>query len=80
MREAAIKEAAAANKEKNGKRVTAPKDPDPDGAQLAATPDPLGEASKLIRILKTHANGRFLTHQLAFEVREPPSGVGMAPW
>eukprot|EP00884_Botryococcus_braunii_P006971 jgi/Botrbrau1/16275/Bobra.0066s0056.1 len=67
-REAASKEAATASKDKNGKRVVAAKDPDPDGAQLAANPDPLGEASKLIRTLKTHADSRFLTHLLAFEV------------
>ncbi len=45
------------------------KDPDPDGAKLAQTPDPLGEASNLIRMLKTHAGARLQTHLLAFEVR-----------
>jgi len=33
-------------------------DPDPDGAQLAATPDPLGEATKLLQKLKQHAADR----------------------
>ena len=34
------------------------KDPDPEGAQLAAAPDPLGEATKLLQKLKQHAADR----------------------
>ncbi len=33
-------------------------DPDPDGKQLAATSDPLGEATKLLEKLKQHADTR----------------------
>lgn len=33
-------------------------DPDPDGAKLAATSDPLGEATKLLEKLKQHADSR----------------------
>lgn len=35
---------------------------------LAATADPLGEATKLVRRLAEHAGGRLQTHLLAFEV------------
>ena len=44
------------------------KDPDPDGKQLAATKDPLGEATKLVQQLKQYAGERIKTHLLAFEV------------
>lgn len=43
-------------------------DPDPDGAKLAATPDPLGEASKLVDMLVRHAGNRRDSHVLAAEV------------
>lgn len=33
-------------------------DPDPDGAKLAGTSDPLGEATKLLEKLKEHADSR----------------------
>ena len=33
-------------------------DPDPEGKQLAATSDPLGEATKLLDKLKQHAASR----------------------
>lgn len=55
-------QAAAAPKEK---------DPDPDGQQLASVADPLGEALKLVRMLKAHAADRLRTHLLAFEVCLP---------
>lgn len=45
------------------------RDPDPDGVQLAATADPLGEASKLMKRLCGHAGESLGTHLLAFEVR-----------
>ena len=44
------------------------KDSDPEGKQLAATKDPLGEATKLVQKLKQHAPDRIKTHLLAFEV------------
>lgn len=44
------------------------KDPDPEGKQLAATKDPLGEATKLVQQLKQYAGDRMQTHLLAFEV------------
>ena len=44
------------------------KDPDPEGKQLAATKDPLGEATKLVQQLKQYAGDRIKTHLLAFEV------------
>ncbi len=43
-------------------------DPDPDGVQLAATQEPLAEASKLVQTLLQHAQHRPRTHILAFEV------------
>lgn len=43
-------------------------DPDPEGAKLAATPDPLGEAAKLVAVLREHAADSLQTHTLAFEV------------
>lgn len=57
-----VAQAAAAPKEK---------DPDPDGEQLARVADPLGEALKLVRMLRSHAGDRLRTHVLAFEVRAP---------
>lgn len=44
------------------------KDPDPEGKQLAATKDPLGEATKLVQRLKQYAGDRLKTHLFAFEV------------
>lgn len=44
------------------------KDLDPEGKQLAATKDPLGEATKLVQQLKQYAGDRIKTHLLAFEV------------
>jgi len=43
-------------------------DPDPDGAALAGTTDPLGEATKLVKKLEAAASNRIDTHLLAFEV------------
>jgi hypothetical protein len=43
-------------------------DPDPDGAKLAATSDPLGDASKLVEMLVRHAGGRLDSHLMAAEV------------
>lgn len=45
------------------------KDSDPEGKQLAATKEPLAEATKLVQKLKQHAPDRLKTHLLAFEVR-----------
>jgi len=44
------------------------KDADPDGKQLAATQEPLAEATKLVQQLKQYAGDRIKTHLLAFEV------------
>lgn len=44
------------------------KDPDPDGEKLAATEDPLGEATKLVVMLKEHAGDKLDTQLAAFEV------------
>ena len=44
-------------------------DPDPEGVKLAATPDPLEEASKLVVSLKEHAAGVLETQLLALQVR-----------
>lgn len=44
-------------------------DPDPDGAKLASTPEPLEEASKLVASLKEHAAGLLETQLLALQVR-----------
>ncbi|GAB4819491.1 hypothetical protein N2152v2_006537 [Parachlorella kessleri] len=65
---AAAAEAAAAAKKGHDKGEPKKKDTDPDGVQLAATPDPLGEASKLVRRLVEHAGDSLNTHLLAFEV------------
>lgn len=43
-------------------------DPDPDGAKLIQTSDPLGEASKLVEMLVRHAAGKLTSHLLAAEV------------
>ena len=45
-----------------------PVDPDPEGAQLAACADPLGEATKWVSTLVTHAGEERATHLLATEV------------
>jgi hypothetical protein len=45
------------------------RDLDPDGVQLAATADPLGEAAKLVKRLCEHAADNLTSHLLAFEVR-----------
>lgn len=50
------------------------RDTDPDGVQLAATADPLGEAAKLLRRLREHAGGKLEVQQLSFEA----SAVGWA--
>ncbi|KAI8463620.1 MAG: N-terminal acetyltransferase A, auxiliary subunit [Monoraphidium minutum] len=57
------------DKDKGGRKKAArPADPDPDGAKLAATEDPLGEATKLVLRLKAAAPGELVTHLAAFEV------------
>lgn len=43
-------------------------DPDPDGELLAATDQPLEEATKLVTMLREHAGMRIQTHKFAFEV------------
>ncbi|KAG2502223.1 hypothetical protein HYH03_000709 [Edaphochlamys debaryana] len=69
-REKREREKAAAAK--GGKKAPAASkrepDPDPEGAKLAATPDPLGEASKLVETLVRHAGSRPASHCLAAEV------------
>ncbi|KAG1664970.1 hypothetical protein FOA52_001982 [Chlamydomonas sp. UWO 241] len=69
-REAAAKAAAAAtgDKKKTGGGPAKEKDADPDGAKLAATADPLGEATKLVVMLKEHAGARVSTQLAAFGV------------
>ncbi|KAL4424899.1 hypothetical protein ABPG77_002122 [Micractinium sp. CCAP 211/92] len=59
---AAAKKAAATGEEKKKR------DTDPDGVQLAATADPLGEAAKLLRRLREHAGDNLGVQQLSFEV------------
>lgn len=63
--EAAAKDKAGAKKPAAAKRKA---DPDPDGAKLAGTSDPLGEATKLLEKLKEHADSRLETQRWAFEV------------
>ena len=53
------------------------KDPDPEGAKLAATEDPLGEATKLVVMLKQHADSHLDTHISAFEVGMGKEGAEM---
>ncbi|EFJ53230.1 hypothetical protein VOLCADRAFT_55571 [Volvox carteri f. nagariensis] len=70
-RERREREKAAAQKGGKKGNAAATKrepDPDPDGAKLAATPDPLGEASKLVEMLVRHAGERLASHLLAAEV------------
>jgi len=67
---AAAAAAAAKEKAEKGKKGAAvkEKDPDPAGKELAATKDPLGEATKLVVELKKHAADKMETHKAAFEV------------
>lgn len=71
-RAAAAKEAASAAtappKRAGSAAARAKKDADPDGAALAATPDPLAEAAALVALLASHAPARPDTHALCFEV------------
>ncbi|DBA72018.1 TPA: hypothetical protein ACH3X2_010757 [Trebouxia sp. C0005] len=68
----AKQEQEARDKENKDKGKKGPdkkeKDPDPDGKQLAATQEPLAEATKLVQQLKQYAGDRIKTHLLAFEV------------
>ncbi|KAL6772109.1 hypothetical protein ACKKBG_A28965 [Auxenochlorella protothecoides x Auxenochlorella symbiontica] len=65
--------AAAAEQEaakKDGKPAAkGKKDPDPDGVQLAAAADPLGEAAALVQRLTQCAGDRLQTQALAAEVQ-----------
>ncbi|KAL4451836.1 hypothetical protein ABPG75_007498 [Micractinium tetrahymenae] len=65
---AAAEAAAAAKKAAQLGEEKKKKDTDPDGEQLAATPDPLGEAAKLLRRLREHAGDELAVQQLSFEV------------
>ncbi|KXZ45838.1 hypothetical protein GPECTOR_50g632 [Gonium pectorale] len=70
-REKREREKAAA--QKGGKKASAAAsrrepDPDPDGAKLAAVPDPLGEAAKLVAQLVASSAGRLSSHTMAAEV------------
>lgn len=51
---AGASEAAGGGNSKGGKKKgsSRPPDPDPEGAKLAATTDPLGEATKFVAMLK----------------------------
>jgi len=65
------REAAAAGSNEKGKKKSGPSRPpdeDPHGAKLAATEDPLGEATKLVEKLKSHCSHHLLTQLAAFEV------------
>lgn len=63
----------SASKQNKGKgEKLKDKDPDPDGAQLAAVPDPLAEASKLLQVLRENHEGNLDTHGLSFEVHTAP--------
>ncbi|GAX81967.1 hypothetical protein CEUSTIGMA_g9395.t1 [Chlamydomonas eustigma] len=59
---------ATGKKKKEAQAAPREKDPDPDGLKLAGTEDPLGEAAKLVTMLKQHAGHRLETHTAAFEV------------
>jgi peptide alpha-N-acetyltransferase len=62
---------AAAKKPAAAAAAAAPSakaDPDPDGAALAGTADPLGEATRWVASLTQHASGELDTHLLAAEV------------
>ena len=67
-KEEAAAAAAAATGGKKGQDGNKKVDPDPDGVALAATKDPLGEATKLIKRLESAAADRLDTQLLAFEV------------
>ncbi|GFR42330.1 hypothetical protein Agub_g3237, partial [Astrephomene gubernaculifera] len=70
-REKREKEKAAAQKGNKKASAAASRrepDPDPEGAKLAATPDPLGEAAKLVEVLVRQAPGRLSSHTAAAEV------------
>ena len=54
------------------------KDPDPDGELLAATEDPLGEASKLAKALMTHTPHSLSAVLAAFEVQVRRGKAGLA--
>jgi len=54
------------------------KDPDPDGELLAATEDPLGEASKLAKALMTHTPHSLRAVLAAFEVQVRRGKAGLA--
>ena len=60
--------AAAAAGGGKGADSKKPQDPDPNGVQLAATKDPLGEATKLLNRLLTAAPDRLETQLMAFEI------------
>ena len=61
--------AASKPSKSSGLDLPPPKiDPDPDGALLASTPDPLGEAAKWVGQLEAHAARFVETHALALEV------------
>ncbi|MEW5315829.1 MAG: hypothetical protein WDW38_007232 [Sanguina aurantia] len=70
-KEAAEREAARSKGEPKKKPPPPEKkevDLDPYGAKLIATQDPLGEATKLVEMLKRHAADKLTTHTTAFEV------------
>ncbi|KAF5833413.1 NMDA receptor-regulated protein 1-domain-containing protein [Dunaliella salina] len=65
---AASKDQASKPGDKGKKGEKKEADPDPDGAKLASTPEPLEEASKLVASLKEHAAGLLETQLLALQV------------
>ncbi|KAI5063900.1 hypothetical protein GOP47_0020570 [Adiantum capillus-veneris] len=69
--EKAKEEEAASLSSKGGKRGSQqpkPTDTDPDGDKLLQAEDPLGEATKYLKLLQDHSAQLLETHLLAFEI------------
>ncbi|KAH7283085.1 hypothetical protein KP509_35G060100 [Ceratopteris richardii] len=64
-------EAAFSSSNKGGKKGSQPPktaDTDPDGEKLLQVEDPLGEATKYLKLLQDHSSEVLETHLLAFEI------------
>eukprot|EP00250_Pteridium_aquilinum_P018384 c24061_g1_i1 orf=1052-3736(-) len=64
-------EAASLSAHKGGKKgpqQPRPTDTDPDGDKLMQVEDPLGEATKYLKLLQDHSSQLLETHLLAFEI------------
>lgn len=64
-------EAASLSSSKGGKKGSQqprPTDTDPDGDKLLQIDDPLGEATKYLKLLQEHSSQLLETHLLAFEI------------